>query len=182
MEINKKPYSGAKDHKEEIASLVRTFHETQRRLVELTDGEIDAVPLPGGQSYLLQEAQERLRQSEMAQRQLADLNSSILNSLLAHIALIDETGVIISVNDGWLSFAENNGLQTSFSGPGQNYLEVCERTQGEGAEEAQETVAGIRSVLNGTAEKFELEYPCHSLTERRWFRLVVTPLTKKEGI
>ena len=49
---------------EEIIDLVRRLHETQQRLLELTGGEVDAVVYPGGQSYLLHDAQEKLRESE----------------------------------------------------------------------------------------------------------------------
>jgi len=56
----------------EIAALVRTLHETERRLRELTQGRMDAVVLPTGESYLLVEAQERLRRSEEQFRQLAE--------------------------------------------------------------------------------------------------------------
>ena len=52
------------DSTEEIFALVRQLHETQKRLSELTGGEVDAVVHPEGQSYLLQEAQEKLRLSE----------------------------------------------------------------------------------------------------------------------
>lgn len=49
---------------EELASLVQVLHETQRRLFELTGGEVDAVVHPDGKSYMLHDAQEQLRQSD----------------------------------------------------------------------------------------------------------------------
>ncbi len=52
------------DTQEEIAALVRQLQETQRRLEELTVGQVDAVLQPMGQFFLLHEAQEKLRQSE----------------------------------------------------------------------------------------------------------------------
>ncbi len=52
------------DSSEEIIALVKKLHETQQRLLELTGGEVDAVVYPGGQSYLLHDAQEKLRESE----------------------------------------------------------------------------------------------------------------------
>ncbi len=105
------------DPQNEIATLVRTLHETQERLQELTGGEVDAVLHPGGHSYLLHEAQEKMRQSETAQHDLAGTQASILNALPAHIALLDHDGGILSVNDGWRRFAESNGLQNSAAWP-----------------------------------------------------------------
>ena len=54
----------SEESSEEITGLVRRLHETQLRLLELTGGEVDAVVYPGGQSYLLHDAQEKLRLSE----------------------------------------------------------------------------------------------------------------------
>ncbi|MEO6755684.1 MAG: PAS domain S-box protein [Chthoniobacteraceae bacterium] len=164
------------DSEGEVAALVRRLHETQQRLQELAGGEVDAVMFPGGQSFLLHEAQEKLRQGEVAQRQLAATQMAILNALPAHIALIDHAGVIISVNEAWRRFAGANALQGVAFGVGQDYLEVCDRAQGHCGEEAQAAAAGIRRVLRGEIAEFAIEYPCHSVTEQRWFRLVVTPL------
>jgi len=70
--MNTEPAASSDDLADQIAGLVRTLQETERRLQELTQGQVDAVVLPAGRSYLLGEAQERLRQSEENFRQLAD--------------------------------------------------------------------------------------------------------------
>jgi PAS domain S-box-containing protein len=171
-----KKTAATKDPKDEIAACVLQLQEVQKRLQELTGGETDAVLDPGGKSYLLQEAQEKLRQSEAVQRGLAAMQASIINALPAHIALIDHSGVILSINDGWRGFAQGNGLHNSACGVGQNYLETCDRAQGGCSEEAFRTAAGIRAVLAGTIGEFEIEYPCHGPNEQHWFRLMVTPL------
>ena len=57
---------------ERITALVRRLQETEHHLLELTHGQVDAVVLPEGQSYLLGKAHERLRQSEERFRQLAE--------------------------------------------------------------------------------------------------------------
>jgi PAS domain S-box-containing protein len=176
--MKKNPDVTTKDPADEIASLVRKLQETQQQLQDLTGGEIDAVLAPGGQSFLLQAAQEQLRESEAAQRGFALMQASILNALPAHIALIDHEGVILSINDGWRGFAESNGLQSSTCGVGKNYLEICERARGDCADGARQAAAGIRAVLAGTMREFSLEYPCHGPAEQRWFRLMVAPLGK----
>jgi len=164
------------DQQEEIATLVRTLHETQQRLQALTGGEIDAVVHSGGQSYLLHDAQEKLQRSEMAQRDFAAIQSSTLNALPAHIALLDHAGTILSVNEGWQHFARSNGLEITSSCVGENYLEVCEHARGEFSDEALAAASGIRAVIGGVDATFSLDYPCHSPTEQRWFRLRVNPL------
>jgi PAS domain S-box-containing protein len=58
---------------------------------------------------------------------------------------------------------------------GANYLSVCESATGLHAEEAAAFADGIRHVLSGRQANFEMEYPCHSPTEWRWFIGRVTP-------
>lgn len=173
----KKPAGNAafeREHK--ITSLIRTLRAAEEELQILTGGQLDAIASESGRPYLLREAQEKLLHSEAAQRQLAETQLAILNALPAHIALVDSQGVIISVNEAWRRFATANILQGPEFGVGQNYLEVCERAEGDCSREARAAANGIRRVLAGKVKEFAIEYPCHSPSEQRWFRLMVTPL------
>ena len=159
------------DTSEEIAGLIQTLHQTGQRLEELTAGEVDAVADRDGRPFVLRHAQEQLRVSEAAKQ------AAILNALPAHIALLDAQGRIISVNKAWQRFADANQIQAAGYGIGLNYLEICDRAQGDDASAAHQAAAGIRSVLDGAVKSFSLEYPCHSPTEQRWFLMTVTPLS-----
>jgi PAS domain S-box-containing protein len=92
-----------------------------------------------------------------------------LDSLSSHIAIIDETGAIVTVNKAWRDFARANGLAAQTYAEGANYLRACDSAAGAHSEEAAPFAEGIRSVLSGQRKKFELEYPCHSPSERRWY-------------
>jgi PAS domain S-box-containing protein len=105
--------------------------------------------------------QEEARRSEDHQR--------TLDSLSAHIAIIDETGTIVAVNKAWRDFARANGVAAQNYAVGANYLRACDSAAGAYSEEAAPFAEGIRSVLSGQREIFKLEYPCHSPSERRWF-------------
>lgn len=161
---------------EEISSLVQNLRRTERRLQELTVGEVDAVIHPGGHAYLLHKAQEKLRHNETAMRHLVKMQMAILNALPAHIALLDENGVIMAVNEAWKQLATANALQGPEHFVTQNYIEICERAKGCCSEEAQSVARGIRQVLSGETDEFSLEYACHSSTEKHWFHLTVTPV------
>lgn len=154
----------------EVSALIEKLHATGQRLEELTAGEVDTVMDRRGRTVLLRRAQDHQRQTEAAKQ------NTILNALPAHIAMLDAQGCIVSVNEAWRQFAGTNLLQGPSIGPGLNYLDVCDRAQGNDAAQAQEVGAGIRSVMAGTVNRFSLEYPCHSPTEQRWFLLTVTPL------
>lgn len=174
--MNPDDQSDLKDTNEQIDGLIRKLHDTEQELRDLTGGEVDAVMHPAGNAYLLHKAQSRLLDSETAQRQLAVRQSAILNALPAHIALLDGSGVIVSVNDAWRDYATDNALHHAHHCLGYNYVDLCLNASGSGAEDAHTAAIGIRSVLTGISRTFELDYPCHSEKERSWFRMLVSPL------
>ena len=86
-----------------------------------------------------------------------------------HTAIVDNSGTIVAVNKAWKRFAKDNGADLSKVSEGANYLHVCERATGEQSQYARSFGEGLRSVLSSKEERFAMEYPCHSPTERRWF-------------
>ncbi|MFN2391798.1 MAG: PAS domain S-box protein [Pyrinomonadaceae bacterium] len=121
------------------------------------------------------EAEDRLRKSENFAR-------AILNSLSAHISVLDKTGRIIAVNEAWQNFAKANCVeeQISATGTGQNYLKVSEKSEAF-EENTKKAVENLRAVLSGEKTSFSLEYPCHSPTEERWFLLQANAMQGAEG-
>ena len=126
---------------------------------------------------VLQDITER-KQAETALRESEALNTSVLDSLAEHIAVLDAQGVIIAVNRAWRRFAEENGATPIASNSvGLNYLGVCRpSSHTPNSAEAIPASDGIRAVLSGALDEFNLEYPCHSPDEQRWFNMHVTPL------
>jgi len=110
---------------------------------------------------------------------LKNVHAAILNAVPAHIALLDQDGVVIEVNQPWQRFADANTMDPGYRVVGTSYLGVCEGATGEGAEGSVEVLEGIRKVLGGEWPEFTFEYPCHSPEVQRWYRLMVTPL--REG-
>jgi PAS domain S-box-containing protein len=94
---------------------------------------------------------------------------SALDALSAHVAILDEFGNIIGVNASWRHFADINGFQDPRYGIGTNYLAVCERSTRRRSKDAPVVADGIRAVMRGNLEEFQMEYPCHSPKDRRWF-------------
>jgi PAS domain S-box-containing protein len=125
---------------------------------------------------LIKQTEEALKASEGKQRLLSERQSAILNALPAHICLLCRRGNILDVNATWQQFAIENNFNGVNFGIGSNYLKVCESATGDRFVEAEQTAKGIRSILSGKSNHFELEYACHSPQEKRWFRLTVTPL------
>jgi PAS domain S-box-containing protein len=95
----------------------------------------------------------------------------VVDSLSAHVAILDERGLIVAVNRAWERFAQANGVDVTNTRTGinLNYLDMCESATGECSEDAITMSRGMRAVLNGDLETFEHEYPCHAPFEQRWF-------------
>lgn len=150
--------------------LIRALGETNRRLEDLTAGEVDTVTDRQGHSFLLQRAQERWRQSAVEKQ------AAIIDALPAHIALLNAEGVILSANESWRQFTDGNALLNPRYAVGSNYLEICDSVRGEAASDASQAAAGIRSVFRGGIKSFSMEYACESATEKRWFLFTATPV------
>jgi len=97
------------------------------------------------------------------------LAQSVLNSVSAHIAILDATGVIIETNRAWQDFAKGAGVKDDFSSIGRNYLDVCDAVTGEQVADARAVASGIRSVMDGQITEFLHDYPCHSPEGHHWF-------------
>lgn len=119
------------------------------------------------------------KQAEQALQASEELNRAVLGSLRDQIAVLDRSGEIIAVNDGWIRFAAENEAQDF--GLGSNYLDVCRQAVALHYPGADRSLRGIESVLNGSSESYREEYNCPTPSGDRWFLLSVTPLRRPEG-
>jgi transcriptional regulator with GAF, ATPase, and Fis domain len=122
------------------------------------------------------------KQSRKALLQSKNFNRSVLDSLTYHIAVLDRQGTVLDVNESWMRFArENDATSLERIGRGINYLDVCRRSSESGDALAQAALEGLRSVLEGSRDNFDLEYPCDAPTNKRWFMMRVIPFSGLKG-
>lgn len=117
---------------------------------------------------------------------------AVIDALTAHVALLSDQGDIIAVNESWRQFADDNSSTLPNYGVGSNYLELLRNTaacadpnsdKGDADRSFSLRVAdGISTVLDGSTDKFQLEYPCHAPWEERWFLLTVTPFSPDSDV
>ncbi|MFA6243018.1 MAG: PAS domain-containing protein, partial [Candidatus Hydrogenedentales bacterium] len=112
-------------------------------------------------------AEEALRESER-------FAQATLNGLSSSIAILDETGHIVTVNDAWRRFARENGAELDRVCEGAGYLDVCDSAMGLDSGIARDVATGIRDIAAGRRATFSIEYPCHSPDEKRWFLCLLT--------
>jgi PAS domain S-box-containing protein len=145
--------------------------------------QFHAVPVQaGGERYIAVtgiDITKRIR-AENSLREGEAFVQGVLNSLASQIAVIDNAGTIVAINQAWQQFSLENspepGQVTPNTDIGTNYLAMSRADVSPGSDEALCAHDGILAVLTGRLPAFSLEYPCHSPQEQRWFRLNVTPL------
>ncbi|HYP48761.1 MAG TPA: PAS domain S-box protein, partial [Thermoleophilaceae bacterium] len=131
-----------------------------------------AVRAGDGTVYAVQGTTQDVTEAELVRDELEgsrNFNQATLDSLDAHVAVLDEHGTIVFVNGAWSRFLAANG--SCAAGVGESYLRACDGDPG-----ARAVATALRRMLAGSLERFELEYPCHSPAEERWFHLTAAPL------
>lgn len=103
------------------------------------------------------------------------LNRTVLDSLPAHIAVLDKEGKIVSVNIAWEKFGlHHHSCILPRLAVGDNYLEPSRHP------DASKAVKGIRALLAGEQNLFAMEYSCQTHEGERWYSLTVAPLITNE--
>ncbi len=153
----------------------RVRKDGQRVAVSLTvspildgEGKVVSASVTGRDISQRKKAEQALRESERFAR-------STLDGLSASVAILDETGKILAVNQSWRQFAAANGAIPGNVEEGANYFDACRAVDGRFASEGPAVARGIQSVLSRKAAEFVLEYPCNGPDVEQWFVVRVTP-------
>jgi PAS domain S-box-containing protein len=143
--------------------------EGYTRIAEMRVVEVE---WEGEQAYLmsLRDITEH-KMTEEALREAEYFNRSILNSIDAHIVVIDQEGTIVAVNNSWKKFVRESGTPTfEHAVVGTNYFEACRKAFGK----TSHVLKGIMSVLRGERSSFDIDYPYHTSSgEHQWFHMHV---------
>ena len=112
----------------------------------------------------------KLAESKAQERD--QFTEGVLQNINAAIAVLDESGKFVSVNDRWRRTI-SVGERGSGRGP-QNYLDACDRAAQTGRREAETIAEGVRAVIAGQTERFEHEYQSTVSSDCHWFLVRVT--------
>ncbi len=169
--------------------IVSAYSDRSARLVGLECGAEEFLTKPVDRAELWIRVRNLLRLkslSDFHKKHSSDLQVELraselfaqatIDSVTSLICVLDETGKIIAVNQGWREFCGQIPAQPGESTGylGSNYLGICERVFGPGAVDTMAMATGIRQVMDGAVTEFTLEYPCQSDTEHRWFLARIT--------
>ncbi|MBS1668299.1 MAG: PAS domain S-box protein [Bacteroidetes bacterium] len=121
-------------------------------------------------------AEEALRLSFEEKQILAERLSTILNTLPANIALLDEHGYILDANDAWKKFAIETSYQDVHFDIQRSYLKVTEHMLGISDSDRKRIIDGVEELLSQGTQEFILEYLYDRGNAKQWYRLIVTPI------
>ncbi|QNN51757.1 EAL domain-containing protein [Nocardioides mesophilus] len=111
-----------------------------------------------------------LQRAERAAREAAAFWQATIDSIRGSVAVLDDRGHIVAVNEAWREFGRRQGLPQS-SPLGQDYLAACDRAPDEpGARRAGEE---IRALLAGRRDPVVFDYAL----DQRWFTFAATPFS-----
>jgi two-component system NarL family sensor kinase len=115
---------------------------------------------------------------EMSQWSAFSLHESIFDAVASNIAILNDKGEIIAVNDAWMQFAEFNELPLENYGLGLNYISLCESLDAPDAVEARQ---GLRDLLAGEiGGPIRHEYQVFLATGAIWVRMTATRVSRDD--
>lgn len=130
--------------------------------------------------YLKEYNEALIRKLEDKLEQLAErdvFNQAILNAMTALVAVLDERGKLLAVNNAWERYAREEMVPEFMRpGVGANLLEIGQRDPNALTDLTRRIMTGIRQVIERDLAEFELEFPNQVPGGEQWFLMRVTPL------
>ncbi|MCC6698639.1 MAG: response regulator [Candidatus Hydrogenedentes bacterium] len=122
-------------------------------------------------------------QSEEALRDRDALLQGILHSLPHQIAVLDNNGTIVLVNEAWSRYVnEHTLMDVQNASIGRNLLALWDEAAAAGSLPARHVRSGVREVLAGDRDSLVIEHHCRMDNgETHWFSMVVSPLGTARG-
>ena len=137
---------------------------------------LEGIALLADYALSLRPEKRALLQAETAERRASQWRLAALNSLPDAMAVLDDQGTILFVNEAGKARAGTSFFHMAAAGLGENFLDHCDRAPDGWADQARRAAEAVRQVLAGEPGPFELEYPCPGRPEQEWFQLKVCPL------
>jgi two-component system CheB/CheR fusion protein len=128
-----------------------------------------------GYVIVFQDVTERETVRRLEHDQL-DLLQTMIGASRSHVAVLDRDGRIVATNAGWDRFWVDNGGADHHRWVGSDYLATLRRDP-----DAAAALQALTDVLSGRSPSADLDYPCHTATQERWFWMNVTALPAPRG-
>jgi PAS domain S-box-containing protein len=131
--------------------------------------EYHVYPSGAGLSIFFRDVTDRIAARKQVEDAAALLQGTI-DALPAHVAVLDEGGVITAVNHAWKAFANAGGFRGANCSIGENYLGVP-RSAGVTVRDAFVVARRLKQLLAGRSRQARYLYPCDTEDGVRWFQM-----------
>lgn len=153
---------------------------SERPLNDAATPIVDEKGVTHGGVMVFRDVSQQKRASEKEKQERLFLQA-VLDSFPGHLAVLDDEGTVLHVNEGWSLLASEIGRPLPCPPVGANYLADCRRVFSEGSQTAKLAADGLQRLIAGEEGRFCLEYRCYTGDEERWFLMIATPLTHAQG-
>jgi len=131
---------------------------------------------------IVRDISERTKAEEILQGSETFIRA-VVNSISAHICVLNREGLILKTNDAWTELAREYSDDVFTIGEiGQNYFDLCRRATVGSTSIGQTILQGLEAVMKGHDSIFSAEYCLELPEEKRWFLVYVTPLKGNTGV
>ena len=131
---------------------------------------------------IVRDITERKKAEEMLLTSEA-FTRAVVDSISAHVCVLNREGVILKTNDAWNELAREHADSVFTIGEvGQKYFDLCRRTAAGSTSIGPAILQGLEAVLKGDAPIFSAEYYAELPEEERWFLMRMTPLKGGKGV
>ena len=117
-----------------------------------------------------------LKHAEFIEKSARLQIQSIIDSLHSLICVVDESGVLHSVNRQWKQTAAKLDQQLATLAPGGDYLKLCDILGEQGRADMQRLAQGVRAVLSGAVQSHETEIGPNHPSSKDIYLVRITPL------
>lgn len=118
--------------------------------------------------------EETVRQRTAEIAATRDYFENVINSLDAHVCILDADGVIRLTNDAWRAYGSTRSGEERVTGVGANYFEICRAATGPCRDSAVRLAERIEAMIRDGGDSFSMEYECHDPDRERWFQCRVS--------
>jgi signal transduction histidine kinase len=121
-----------------------------------------------------------LTRAKAARKRLEVLHRAVLASLEDQIAVLDDDGIVIEVNDAWRRAGERSTAPGGLL-PGEDYLAAIHTAAQHGSESCAAVYAAARAVIDGDSARWRLEISVNHGSGMQWFEQTMDALQRPEG-
>jgi len=122
------------------------------------------------------------RQTEAKRMRAESLHAAVLASVNNQLAVLDASGVILETNESWRRAVDADpGERFDRVATGASFLEACARGAREGNRVAMHHMEAVRSVLEGTELRRQLEFTASYEGVQTWIEVSIERLHRAEG-